>query len=175
MAQQGLSAAETCARVAGEVLQTERTYVTHLTTLHELYYKQLHIACYYPKEQRVIKLKHVLALFSNIEDILLINDALLKELASNAAGEGHPLQQALNVATIFLKMGFALMLYRKYLANYSTAVRTLHLVAKEKRFAGWLADLERQHAERLQGRTLESLLILPVQPWAIKSLSVDIH
>ena len=114
-------AALTCGKVADEVLQTERTYVGHLRNMHSIFYKKLHITCYYPKDQRITSLKHVLTLFSNVEDILLINEELLRELSANADGEDQPLQKAMNVADIFLKMGFALMLYRKYLANYSAA------------------------------------------------------
>ena len=94
-----------CARVAGEILETERKYVGSLRLLYDVYYRQLLISCYYPKDKRVVLLEVVIKLFrcasaaggrvargsygrdvgSNIEDILLINDALLTELESNEA------------------------------------------------------------------------------------------
>jgi hypothetical protein len=136
----GGGAEDTCRRVACEVLTTERNYVASLRTLYEVYFKRLLITCYYPKDQRVVKLKDVLDLFSNIEDVLLINDALLEELERNAASASEPLEQALNIGAIFTKMGFALMLYRKYLANYSTANRTLKMLSdSNKRFVAWRA------------------------------------
>ena len=46
MASAAERAAVTCGKVADEVLQTERTYVQHLTNLHEIFYKRLHITCY---------------------------------------------------------------------------------------------------------------------------------
>jgi hypothetical protein len=60
-------------------------------------------------------------------------------------------------------MGFALMLYRKYLANYNTANRTLKLLGEDKKFQAWLLDTEAKNAEQLSGTSLSSLLIQPVQ------------
>ena len=56
------AAKKTCHQVAQEVLMTERAYVANLRNLHELYYKRLNIACYYPKDhpQRFIELDMVL-------------------------------------------------------------------------------------------------------------------
>lgn len=121
-------AAARCGKVADEVLKTEQNYVASLQILRDVFYKRLHITCYYPKEQRITSLKHVLALFSNVEDLVLINSELLRELTANAASaDQSPLKKALHIADIFLKMGFALMLYRKYLANYSSACVLPHI------------------------------------------------
>ena len=122
--------------------ETERTYVGALRNLVELYQKPLAISCYYPPNhpQRFLELKEVISLFGNAEDLLLINASLLEELERNAGSAEPPLDQALNIGAIFLKMGFALMLYSKYLANYNTANRTLKLLEGNKRFAAWLAS-----------------------------------
>eukprot|EP01048_Picozoa_sp_COSAG05_P025866 COSAG05_NODE_6788_length_903_cov_1.019900_1_plen_168_part_10 len=159
-------AEEACARVAAEILETERNYVASLRQLYEVYYRQLIITCYYPKDRRVVDLRVVLDLFSNVEDILLINDALLTELERNAENlQVSKLERALNIGTIFIKMGFALMLYRKYLANFSTAHRTLKMLEENKKFQAWIADTQAKNAEQLAqgGTSLASLLIKPVQ------------
>ena len=145
--------------------ETERTYVGALRNLVELYQKPLAISCYYPPNhpQRFLELKEVISLFGNAEDLLLINASLLEELERNAGSAEPPLDQALNIGAIFLKMGFALMLYSKYLANYNTANRTLKLLEENKKFAAWLSSTEEQHAAALRGQRLPSLLIQPVQ------------
>lgn len=102
----------TCHHVAQEVLMTERAYVANLRNLYELYYKRLHLACFFPKEhpQRFLELDVVMRLFSNIEDLVLINEELLDELERNAASKEPRLDQALHIGSIFLKMAFALLL-----------------------------------------------------------------
>ena len=52
----------------------------------------------------------VMRLFSNIEDLVLINEELLEELEQNAASKAPQLDQALAIGAIFLKMAFALIL-----------------------------------------------------------------
>ena len=115
------AAKKTCHQVAQEVLMTERAYVANLRNLHELYYKRLNIACYYPKDhpQRFLELDMVLRLFANIEDLVLINEELLVELERNAAGKGDKLDQALGIGAIFLKMAFAVRFLPRFCASFS--------------------------------------------------------
>ena len=60
-------------------------------------------------------------------------------------------------------MCLQLILYRKYLANYNTANRTLKQLEGNKRFVDWLARTEEENADQLRGQRLPSLLIQPVQ------------
>ncbi len=50
---------------------TERAYVANLRNLYELYYKRLHLACFFPKghPQRFLELDVVMRMFSNVEDL----------------------------------------------------------------------------------------------------------
>ncbi len=102
----------TCHHVAQEVLMTERAYVANLRNLYELYYKRLHLACFFPKghPQRFLELDVVMRMFSNVEDLVLINEELLDALERNAASKAPQIDQALQIGAIFHKMAFALIL-----------------------------------------------------------------
>ena len=106
----------TCHQVAQEVLMTERSYVANLRNLYELYYKRLHLACFFPKDhpQRFLELDVVMRMFSNIEDLVLINEELLDALERNAASKAPRIDRALQVGAIFHKMAFALVLCTRF-------------------------------------------------------------
>ena len=71
-------------------------------------------------------------LFSNIEDLVLINEELLEELERNAASKAPQLDQALAIGAIFLKMAFALILCAyptvSYMPFASLACDSMHVL-----------------------------------------------
>eukprot|EP01046_Picozoa_sp_COSAG06_P057879 COSAG06_NODE_11432_length_1511_cov_1.965297_2_plen_183_part_00 len=147
-------AKKTCHRVAQEVLMTERSYVANLRNLHELYYKRLHLACFYPKDhpQRFLELDVVLRLFSNIEDLVLINEELLGELERNAVSKQTELDQALHIGAIFLKMAFALILctHHSHSPAHPQHHIALHCTARAMHHCspGWWANCRRSQVPR---------------------------
>eukprot|EP01043_Picozoa_sp_COSAG02_P044301 COSAG02_NODE_3944_length_6003_cov_3.206978_6_plen_136_part_00 len=109
---------------------TERAYVANLRNLYELYYKRLHLACYFPKDhpQRFLELDVVMRMFSNIEDLVLINEELLDALERNAASEASQVDRALQIGAIFHKMAFALILCTCFRSSRNAPlIRVSHL------------------------------------------------
>ena len=112
-------------------------------------------------EGEIIGMDKVTRVFSNIEDIVIIHDALLRQLE-----ERIKLDESDRVGDIFLNMSFALKLYSRYIANFDVARETLEeLTFRSKRWPGWLQEREESDAwrARFKGNNLASVMMMPVQ------------
>ena len=145
-----------------EILSTERTYVTNLKCLVETMLIPLRKQ-HEPgsSERPVISMENIQILFSNVREILSVNQALLSELESRINAEAWNdttcIGDAIRRLIPFLKM------YRNYTANYEKAqIRLFELEARNPQFVLYKRKWE-QEVPKLDMIPLLSYLILPVQ------------
>lgn len=120
-------------RIVEEVISSEKTYVASLETLVQ-YSHELEDAA----RGGCLPLEKVVRIFSNVEDLLLVNRELLGQLEAR-------FEDSCRIGDIFQNMSFALRLYSRYITDYEAARSTL-------------AD-----CEACEKSGLESLMIMPVQ------------
>lgn len=106
-------------------------------------------------------MEKVYRIFSNLEDILLVNRELLAQLRDRVEGDDASARD--RVGDIFLNMSFALKIYSKYIGDYDTARQTLAEVEANPRFAAFVEGVEERTRESLKNQKLGSLMIMPVQ------------
>ena len=107
-----------------------------------------------PGESRIVTEKEVTAIFANVQQILGINEALLKELEKEKSVEG--------VAKAFSSMADYLKVYSIFCANQDLSLSTVEkLELKNKDFKAFLTENESKFLSR--GLPLKSFLIKPVQ------------
>jgi len=106
-------------------------------------------------------MEKVYRIFSNLEDILLVNRELLAQLRDRVEGDDASARD--RVGDIFLNMSFALKIYSKYIGDYDTARQTLAEVEANARFAAFVEGVEERTRESLKNQKLGSLMIMPVQ------------
>lgn len=138
------------AKIARELLDTERAYVEKLTALVE--------ACQQPiKSSALIGDDKVHSIFSNIEIIKNFNVVLLKDLERIMSNwSSHSI-----LSGVFLQMADFLKLYTTFINNYTSSMETLASCAK---IPGFTELLEKCKSDpRCHGLDLPSLLIMPVQ------------
>ena len=108
----------------------------------------------------ILPMEKVYRIFSNLEDILLVNQELLAQLKARVEGDPATCDR---VGDIFLNMSFALKIYSKYIGDYDTARQTLAEVEGTPKFVAFVEDVEERTAESLKNQKLGSLMIMPVQ------------
>ena len=102
-------------RVAQETLATEQSYVNNVRAILKFYFFPLRDAVYSPGGA-IIGMDKIVKIFANLEDILLINEELLKKLHERVEENGES-----RLGDIFLNMAFALKLYSRYMSNFIEA------------------------------------------------------
>ena len=98
-----------------EILTYVESQSEKLNGVVEVYLKPLNDASY-SADGEILGLDQVAKIFSNIEDIALINEALHKQL-----DERIRVDESDRVGDIFLNMSFALKLYSRYITNFAAA------------------------------------------------------
>eukprot|EP01102_Stenamoeba_stenopodia_P003758 TRINITY_DN1390_c0_g1_i1.p1 TRINITY_DN1390_c0_g1~~TRINITY_DN1390_c0_g1_i1.p1 ORF type:complete len:1021 (+),score=227.99 TRINITY_DN1390_c0_g1_i1:133-3195(+) len=143
------------ARVAREILETEKVYVDSLKTVVKLFLRPLKNACRHP--DGLVNEKQCKQIFSNIEVILNYNTKLLVDLEKRVHQWSH--QQLLG--DIFLMITHFLKTYTEYVTNYDTAIQTLRECRSDPRFIKFLDEIS--HHPEVQKQQLSSFLIKPIQ------------
>jgi len=138
------------ARVAREILASERHYVSSLQTIVEIYIQ--------PMNQIVPSVKdYSRSLFSELEVILGYNSMLLRTLSERIEKWSH--FQCLG--DVFLKMTDFLRVYTQYVNNFNSALTTISLSKQHPQLGPFLQMCAKD--SRCKGLDLASLLILPIQ------------
>ncbi|RDD41506.1 putative protein tag-52 [Trichoplax sp. H2] len=143
VAQQKLALAKKYRKVEAEVFQSERTYQRHLRVIIKHFLEPLRNHGYIPDAE-------IDGIFSNIEQILHVNEELLKRMTRFGIAE------AFAALTPFLK------LYSLYASNYD---RAIHLIVKWEKISEDFASFKKskESGSIVKGQKLMSLLIMPVQ------------
>ena len=130
-----------------ELVVTEGTYVEDMKLMLSAYVRPARILCLSNEDKRTI--------FSNIENLLMCNQALLERLGA----DGDPVDV---LATGFLAVAPFFKMYSEYCKNYQAALATVqHCRESSPGFTEFL-DQQLLHRET-RGLSLESLIIKPIQ------------
>mmetsp|Transcript_16673 Transcript_16673/g.42641 ORF Transcript_16673/g.42641 Transcript_16673/m.42641 type:complete len:574 (+) Transcript_16673:163-1884(+) len=137
-------------QIAQEILTTERSFVRTLHVIVDCYKRPL-------IEEEILPRKHIDAIFSNIEDILSINEDILKALELRLADWNA--QSCLG--DVFLRLVPILKQYQTYCSNYRSAITLIEQKRDtSSKFDLWLKN---KFTELNLGLPLTSLLIQPIQ------------
>ena len=136
--------------VAKEIFSTEQSYCKSLDLIVNEFHTPL---C---KQEQLISKQTLQCIFSNIEDIRIINRELLEALERKM--DQWTSQQELG--TVFQKLVPFLKLYRDYCENYDTAINRYQEKMKDKPFAQVIQGIEQKVGG---GLNLPALLIMPIQ------------
>eukprot|EP01105_Mastigella_eilhardi_P014029 TRINITY_DN3190_c0_g2_i5.p1 TRINITY_DN3190_c0_g2~~TRINITY_DN3190_c0_g2_i5.p1 ORF type:complete len:832 (-),score=199.87 TRINITY_DN3190_c0_g2_i5:77-2548(-) len=142
-------------RVVTEILTTERTYLALLTTLVRYYFFPLQRAA--ESATPVVSMKSIGDIFSNVCEVIHVNQELLKKLEDRIPNWGPTSM----IGDVFLALIPYLKLYTIYCANHYTATEKVAQESSKASFGAFLksAGTESGHPEK----SLDSYLILPVQ------------
>ncbi|KAI8914777.1 hypothetical protein DFJ77DRAFT_463294 [Powellomyces hirtus] len=147
------------AKIANEILQSERRYVDSLLQLRKSFFEPLMTVVGTASE--VIPKKTIQSIFSELRGLINVNTELRKQLESRL--DEQPWNSTNGcIGDIFLNLAPYLKMYSSYVKNFNNALSLLtENVAKVPALAQFIA---RQNADpELKGLPLESFLILPVQ------------
>eukprot|EP01132_Coremiostelium_polycephalum_P005314 gene5314-6619_t len=146
-----------------EILTSEQTYFNHLTTIVENYLLPLRRDYTTPEE-----VKHIVSIFSNIENIREVNQTILTQFKCRLGGPA-PITSNDIVSDLFLTIVPSLHAYTEYYVNWYRSLHNLdQWIAKCKKFKKFIED-------RSQCSTmgLKSLLIMPCQRIPRYSLLIE--
>jgi hypothetical protein len=130
-------------KILQEILASEKTYVSNLHLVVQLFISPLRVTCFLPDSA-------LTAIFSNIEAILAVNTELVTAMRDMSVGDA------------FLRLAPFLRLYSLYANNFQKANQlVLEWTRRSSEFAGFREAQESRH--ECCGLSLPSLLIMPVQ------------
>jgi len=140
-------------RVQQELLSTERTYVSGLNTLVNVFINPL-------TNSGILAGPQIVTLFSNVQSLVKLHTYLVGELETRLA-EGRYFDYT-TIGDIFAFVLQQFKLYTEYINNYDNAVKLLiKLKASNSKFKAYL---EKSHTmPELNSLPLEGFLIMPVQ------------
>jgi hypothetical protein len=138
--------------LAKEVLQTERSYITSLSKLIELYYYPLtkHLSHYMNEADRS-------KIFSGLLNIYQLHKTLMVQLESRLS-EWSDRQK---IADIFVELSPTFLVYTQFTTKYETAVETFSTARNNPHMGNFL--FLRRKDPYCHQHTLNSFLIMPIQ------------
>lgn len=138
--------------LAKEVLQTERTYITNLSKLIELYYYPLskQLSNYMSESDRS-------KIFSGLLNIYKLHKTLMVQLEERL-NEWSDQQK---LADVFVELSPIFLLYTQFTTKYETAIETFASVRSNHQMNTFL--YMRRKDPYTHGHTLNSFLIMPIQ------------
>ncbi|KAI9145989.1 Dbl homology domain-containing protein [Paraphysoderma sedebokerense] len=144
-------------RIINEILTTERTYVTSLRTLLTIFADPLLDSA---KTNNPILPKNVIqSMFSNIWDIMNVNEEFLRQLEERLASSDP---ECIQVGDIFTRMAPFLRSYSFYSKNFNTALQVISAqMNKSPTFDQFLRDASAR--PDCKGLSFQAYLIMPVQ------------
>ncbi|KAJ1816990.1 hypothetical protein LPJ75_001848 [Coemansia sp. RSA 2598] len=150
------------AKVAAEILETERTYVSGLGLIEKLYISPLLLSAQQPSA--ILTRKQVRQMFANFPDIITLSRELLSQLESRLGADASPPWDAETgrVGDIFLRIAPFLKMYSLYLRNFRGALADIsRWLSTNQEFARFI-QLAGSSPE-CKGLSFQSYLLLPVQ------------
>jgi hypothetical protein len=136
--------------VAKEILKTERTYVSHIATLVEVFVQPLRQAV--DSGQPIISREEIKNIFYQLEVIYGYNKTLLSGLEERMSNWS----ESQLVGDIFLEMAAFLGTYSAYINNYTTALQTLSSCGKNQLF---LKFLQSEHIINAVGHKMDTFML----------------
>ncbi|KAL2914974.1 hypothetical protein HK105_205518 [Polyrhizophydium stewartii] len=133
-----------------EIISTESDYLDDLEIVCEVYIKQL-------KRNKMIRPKDMAIIFSNIEQLLPVNQELLKSLMKRR--ESSPVIE--QVGDVFIRVSDYLKMYTMYCSNHPYALIKLQNVRQNKSVAKFLDQCAQQ--PECRSLNLANFLLKPVQ------------
>ncbi|KAJ3050644.1 hypothetical protein HK097_008351 [Rhizophlyctis rosea] len=134
-----------------ELIGTEQSYVRDLQLIVEVFYAPL---------QTLLQPSDVKSLFSNLEEILLVNSLILSDLETVQSEQEFVIS---GIGGMFLKHAQSLDAYQRYCANMNHAQKTLQrLRAGDPRLAEFLKSQQSQNPA-CRFLDLSSFLLEPMQ------------
>ncbi|KAJ3307215.1 Myosin 10A, isoform D [Kappamyces sp. JEL0829] len=133
-----------------EIIATEADYIQDLETILELYIRPL-------QKSKLIRPKDMAIIFSNIEQVLPVNQELLRELEKKQTI--NPVIESLG--DIVIRVSDYLKMYTMYCSNHPYAVMKLQNVRQTRAVARFL-DQQAQHPDS-RCMDLGSFLLKPIQ------------
>eukprot|EP01097_Dermamoeba_algensis_P003158 TRINITY_DN2265_c1_g1_i1.p1 TRINITY_DN2265_c1_g1~~TRINITY_DN2265_c1_g1_i1.p1 ORF type:complete len:1281 (-),score=302.08 TRINITY_DN2265_c1_g1_i1:129-3809(-) len=128
--------------VIKEIISSETTFVSNIKKAIQCFLNPMRV--FFPKRR-----EHCVAIFSNLESILICNQQLLVNLEASP----H------DVGSVFLDMApWVLSPYMTYINNFSLSLRTRIDLQQDDEWLKFLMDVEKK-----AGDMLDSFLIQPVQ------------
>jgi len=145
------------ANLLGELLETERTYVSGMQVLRDFFLTPLKQAAK-DKKTCILDEAKTKEIFSNLEQIIMINETFLKGLESaSSAGNG-----SFQIGKLFKEITPYMKAYSTYINNYDNAFEAVEKY--EKGLPKFADFLEKVYAKKEVNRfKIDSFLILPVQ------------
>lgn len=139
-------------KLIGELIDTEYTYVTNLHHLIDIYIVPLR------QNNDLYNIKHeqIKSIFMNVESIYQFHQLLYNELSDII----HQQNNVALLCKILMKYSDFMKIYTMYVNGYSTCLSTLTELSDNKKFTKYMTDVT---INKLNGLSLQSMLILPVQ------------
>ncbi|KAJ1724449.1 hypothetical protein LPJ53_001290 [Coemansia erecta] len=150
------------AKVAAEILETERTYVSGLGLIEKLYIAPLLHSAQQPTA--ILSRKEVRQLFANFADIITLSRELLSQLEARLGPDASPPWDAETgrLGDIFLSMAPFLKMYSLYLRNFRSALADIsRWLGTNQAFAQFIQAANAR--PECRGLSFQSYMLLPVQ------------
>ncbi|KAJ3162472.1 hypothetical protein HDU86_004954 [Geranomyces michiganensis] len=147
------------AKIANEILESERRYVDSLLQLRKTFFEPLMAVVATPSE--IIPKKAIQHIFSELPGLINVNTELRKQLENRLEAQPWSSSDGF-MGDIFLNLAPYLKMYSSYVKNFNNA---LSLVTENMaRVPAFAQFITKQNADpELKGLPLQSFLIMPVQ------------
>ncbi|KAJ2661428.1 hypothetical protein IWW48_002411 [Coemansia sp. RSA 1200] len=149
-------------KIAGEILETERTYVDGLRLIEKLYIAPLLTSA--QQQTPVLSRKEVRQLFANFPDIITLSKELLAQLETRLGACADPPWDPASgrIGDIFLRIAPFLKMYSLYLRNFRSALADIsRWLSENHSFARFIHDAS--SSPECKSLSFQSYLLLPVQ------------
>eukprot|EP00485_Elphidium_margaritaceum_P009219 CAMPEP_0202691274 /NCGR_PEP_ID=MMETSP1385-20130828/6035_1 /ASSEMBLY_ACC=CAM_ASM_000861 /TAXON_ID=933848 /ORGANISM="Elphidium margaritaceum" /LENGTH=439 /DNA_ID=CAMNT_0049346651 /DNA_START=89 /DNA_END=1408 /DNA_ORIENTATION=+ len=133
-----------------ELIETEKTYVNGLDICLRTYYERL------SAETKLVSAKDFKVIFNDLKTIHQLNDTFLTDL--NAVYANFDNDQT-RIGDQFVKFCPYFRMYQNYCNNYDAATELLTRYNEKQSFVNLCMEIR----DETKGKTLQSLLILPIQ------------
>mmetsp|Transcript_7041 Transcript_7041/g.11631 ORF Transcript_7041/g.11631 Transcript_7041/m.11631 type:complete len:468 (+) Transcript_7041:94-1497(+) len=133
-----------------ELIETEKTYVNGLEQCIKAYYDNL------SQDPKIISAEDLRGIFNDIKTIHQLNFTFLNDLQAVYKNFNNDKTQ---IGDQFVKFCPYFKMYQNYCNNYDNAMVLLNRYNEKKAFADFCVEIRSQ----CQNKTLQSLLILPIQ------------
>eukprot|EP01103_Thecamoeba_quadrilineata_P017291 TRINITY_DN6063_c0_g1_i1.p1 TRINITY_DN6063_c0_g1~~TRINITY_DN6063_c0_g1_i1.p1 ORF type:complete len:925 (+),score=193.04 TRINITY_DN6063_c0_g1_i1:24-2798(+) len=142
-------------KIANEIYQTEKAYVSTLSSVIKLYIEPLRN--HSETEQPFITSTQIKTIFSCLEVIYAYNKNLLESISQRF----HSWSPNQYLGDIFLEINQYMKTYTQYVKDYEGAVKQLNVCKLNPKFLDFLNQV--QNLPESNKNTINSLLIMPVQ------------
>eukprot|EP01102_Stenamoeba_stenopodia_P008638 TRINITY_DN250_c0_g1_i1.p1 TRINITY_DN250_c0_g1~~TRINITY_DN250_c0_g1_i1.p1 ORF type:complete len:1320 (-),score=388.27 TRINITY_DN250_c0_g1_i1:100-4059(-) len=139
--------------VVGEIISTETSFIRHLQAVKQYLQEPL-------KTQNIVTAEEIKELFSNLADLIPVNQKLLRNL--QGVEDLPPNEQ--NIGEIFLSLASDLKVYQQFCVDMNKSMRARDRLAKKPQFTAFVVGATQNNSEfPADCKNLDNLLIQPMQ------------